>query len=69
MNKCNKTIIDQFYGNNTLVVMDFYFNILMTNFAFDIYSFTYTSTYNYTNLTQNIVLGSNLDTSLPFSTV
>ena len=40
MNKCNKTIIDQFYGNNTLVVMDFYFNIFWIVDFWDFHGFS-----------------------------
>lgn len=85
INKCNKTIIDQFYANNTLVVLDLLINTTMTTFAFDIYSttygstnynnYTYNNTYpynntnNYTNGGQNIVIGTIVDFSLPFSTV
>lgn len=72
MNKCNKTIIDQFYTNNTLVVLDLYLNATMSNYAFDIYSYTYSAsnnTYNNSNGSQNIVIGSNVDLSLPFSPV
>lgn len=72
MNKCNKTIIDQFYTNNTLVVLDLYLNTTMSNYAFDIYSYTYSAsnnTSNNSNGSQNIVIGSNVDLSLPFSPV